>query len=138
MRKLTTILCSIAFAVSGICLAKATSGVSSVQTVSAAEYPQFDLTQAKLPADLLLNGLAKDSIEEQVKHDTVYVEKTKLVKVHAPGKVKTKTVHVPVLYIATRTEEGTDSVGEESSHLYKVQKIGKFDPKTFNSSIDIN
>lgn len=138
MRKLTTILCSIAFAISGICLAKVTSSNSTVQAAPIMEYPSLNISQMRLPNDLLLNGVVKDSVNTPVKHDTIYIEKTKLVKVCVPGKIKTKTVHVPVLYIATRTEQGIDSVGENTSHLYKVQKIGKFDPKTIDTSVDIN
>lgn len=138
MRKLTTILCSIAFALSGICLAKVTSSSSTIQATPAMEYPTVDLSQMRPPNDILLNSVVKDSINTPVKHDTIYVEKTKLVKVRVPSKIKTKTVHVPVLYIATRTEQGIDSVGENTSHLYKVQKIGKFDPKTIDTSVDIN
>lgn len=141
MRKLTTILCSIAFAISGICLAKvAATSNTTTTTVSAANVPTLDISNVKMPIDLLLDQKAQknDSIKPPGKVDTVYVEKPKLVKVHAPRKIKTKTVHVPVLYIATRTDVKEDTVSNDSLPLYKVQKIGKIDLKKFNSSIDIN
>ena len=99
MRKLTTILCSIAFAISGICLADATATKStSSQTVSAATMPNISLDNVKPPVDLLL-GLQEetdDSIRSPGRVDTVYIEKkpevktTKTVKARAPKQVKKK------------------------------------------------
>ena len=121
MRKLTTILCSIAFAISGICLAKVTAtSNTTTTTVSAANVPTLDMSSVKMPVDLLLEKQVheKDSVKPPGRVDTVYVERPKLVKVRAPRKIKTKTVHVPVLYIATRTDVKEDTVSHDSLPLY--------------------
>lgn len=146
MRKLTTILCSIAFAISGICLAEATATKTmSSQTVSAATMPNINLNDIKPPIDLLLSlkPETKDSIRSPGKSDTVYIEKPvvktkKSVKARAPRRVKTKTVHVPVLYIATRMDNKEDSIKNDSLPIYKLEKVGTVNLKKLNSSIDIN
>ena len=141
MRKLTTILCSIAFAISGICLAKVTAtSNTTTTTVSAANVPTLDMSSVKMPVDLLLEKQVheKDSVKPPGKVDTVYVERPKLVKVRAPRKIKTKTVHVPVLYIATRTDVKEDTVDHKSTYMYKVHKVGEYDLKKLNSSTDVN
>ena len=141
MRKLTTILCSIAFAISGICLAKVTAtSNTTTTTASAANVPTLDMSSVKMPVDLLLEKQVheRDSVKPPGRVDTVYVERPKLVKVRAPRKIKTKTVHVPVLYIATRTDVKEDTVSHDSLPIYKVEKVGKIDLEKFKSSIDIN
>ena len=146
MRKLTTILCSIAFAISGICLAEATATrTMSSQTVSAATMPNVNLNDIKPPIDLLLSlkPETKDSIRSPGKSDTVYIEKPavitkKSVKARAPRRVKTKTVHVPVLYIATRTDVKEDTVDHKPTYMYKVHKVGEYDLKKLSSSTDVN
>ena len=140
MRKLTTFLCSIAFAISGICLANMTSGKSmTAMSAQASNLPTIDVSKMSMPVDLQLNHMAqnKDSTVS-VKTDTVYVKQTKFVKVRVPSKIKTRTVHVPVLYIATRTHNKEDSVSDNTDIMYKIHKIGKCDLKQINSSIDIN
>lgn len=140
MRRLTTIICCMAFALSGICLATMTSKSDlTTSSVQAATLPTIDMSKMSLPLDLQLNQTAqnKDSTVS-VKTDTVYVEKTKLVKVSAPHKVKTKTVHVPVLYIATRTDNKEDTVNCDSTTLYKVHKVGTLDLNKVISSVDVN
>ena len=104
--------------------------------------PDINLNDIKLPKDLTLGLQQQDSIRSPGKPDTVYIEKPavktkKSKKVRAPRRVKTKTVHVPVLYIATRMVK-EDSIGHDSLPIYKVEKVGKIDLKKFNSSIDIN
>ena len=141
MRKLTTILCSIAFAISGICLAKVTAtSNTTTTTVSAANVPTLDMSSVKMPVDLLLEKQVheKDSVKPPGRVDTVYVERPKLVKVRAPRKIKTKTVHVPVLYIATRMDNKEDSIKNDSLPVYKLEKVGTVDLKKLNSSIDVN
>lgn len=143
MRKLTTILCSIAFALSGICLAKITTAKSSTSSqVMAATMPNINLNDIKLPKDLTLDLQQQDSIRSPGKPDTVYIEKPavktkKSKKVRTPRRVKTKTVHVPVLYIVTCMDK-EDSISHDSLPIYKVEKVGKIDLKKFNSSVDIN
>lgn len=148
MRKLTTILCSIAFAISGICLAEATATKSvSSQTVSAATMPNISLDNIKPPVDLLL-GLQKetdDSIRSPGRVDTVYIKEkpevktTKAVKARAPKQVKKKKKrHSSPLYIATRMDNKEDSIKTDSLFIYKLEKIGKVDLEKLNSSIDVN
>ena len=147
MRKLTTILCSIAFAISGICLADATATKStSSQTVSAATMPNISLDNVKPPVDLLL-GLQEEtdySIRSPGRVDTVYIEKkpevktTKTVKARAPKQVKKKKRHSSPLYIATRMDNKEDSIKTDSLFIYKLEKIGKVDLEKLNSSIDVN
>ena len=147
MRKLTTILCSIAFAISGICLAEATATKSvSSQTVSAATMPNISLDNIKPPVDLLL-GLQKetdDSIRSPGRVDTVYIKEkpevktTKAVKARAPKQVKKKKRHSSPLYIATRMDNKEDSIKTDSLFIYKLEKIGKIDLEKLNSSIDVN
>ena len=137
MRKLTTILCSMAFMISGIVLANA---VSKSDTTNGVTANAATISTMQLPVDLQLNELAqKESKKDTVTlRDTVYVKQPKSIEVNVPCRVKTKTVHVPVLYIATRTDVKEDTVSNTNNALYKVQSIGKCDLKKFNSSIDIN
>lgn len=91
MKRLTTILCSMAFALSGICLA-----------VSKSEPPQlpgnavaFADPMPKVSAPLFLN---QSNTEEKAKMDTVFIDKTKhdtvrvtTTKLKYVVKVRTKT-----------------------------------------------
>lgn len=137
MRKLTTILCSVAFMISGIVLANA---VSKSDTTNGMQANAATISTMQLPVDLQLNKLAQNESKKDTVtlRDTVYVEQPKSIEVNVPCRVKTKTVHVPVLYIATRTDVKEDTVNHTNNALYKVQKVGKCDLKKFNSSIDIN
>ena len=139
MRKLTTILCSIAFAISGICLADAVTKSDSIHgtQMMAATMPTVDMNKMQFPVDLQLNKRAQENKVDTVR-DTVYVSQTKSIEVNVPCRVKTKTVHVPVLYIVTRMDNKEDSIGHDSLPIYKVEKVGKIDLKKFNSSIDMN
>ena len=139
MKKLTTILCSIAFAISGICLANAVikSNATYGTQMMAATAPTVDLSTMQLPVDLQLNKLAQSNKVDTVR-DTVYVPQAKSIEVNVPCRVKTKTVHVPVLYIATRTDVKEDTVNHENLHLYKIKKVDKIDLKKLNSSVEIN
>ena len=141
MRKITTILCCMAFAISGICLANMTANRNaSGMSAQASNLPTLDISKMSLPIDLQLNQLAQSNKDStvSVKTDTVYVEKTKFVKVHAPRKIKTKTVHVPVLYIATRTDNKEDTVRSNSAIVYKIHNVGKCDLTKVISSVDVN
>ena len=139
MRKLTTILCSIAFAISGICLADAVTKSDSIHgtQMMAATMPTVDMNKMQFPVDLQLNKRAQESKIDTVR-DTVYVSQTKSIEVNVPCRVKTKTVHVPVLYIATRMDNKEDSIKNDSLPVYKLEKVGTVDLKKLNSSIDVN
>ena len=109
----------------------------------AATMPDINLNDIKLPKDLTLDLQQQDSIRSPGKPDTVYLEKPavktkKSKKVRAPRRVKTKTVHVPVLYIATRMDNKEDSIKNDSLPVYKLEKVGTVDLKKLNSSIDVN
>ena len=139
MRKITTMICCTAFAIFGICLANMTSKDRSAHAASATVLPTIDVSKMSLPLDLQLNQLAqnKDSSVE-VKTETVYVEKTKLIEASAPRKIKTKTVHVPVLYIATRVDNKEDTTNHKSAAMYKVHNAGDCDLDKIISSVGIN
>ena len=139
MRKLTTILCSIAFAISGICLADAVTKSDSIHgtQMMAATMPTVDMNKMQFPVDLQLNKRAQENKVDTVR-DTVYVSQTKSIEVNVPCRVKTKTVHVPVLYIATRTDVKEDTVDHKPTYMYKVHKVGEYDLKKLNSSTDVN
>ena len=147
MRKLTTILCSIAFAISGFFLADAISKSDTIHgtTVNAATIqPQLvDLSKMQLPVDLQLNKLAHENKVDTVRDtvtvcDTVYVKPKKSKKANVPFRVKKKTVHVPILYIATRTDVKEDTVDHKPTYMYKVHKVGEYDLKKLESSMDVN
>lgn len=139
MKKLTTILCSIAFAISGICLANAVikSNATYGTQIVAATMPPVNLSTTQLPVDLQLNKLAQSNKVDTVR-DTVYVPQAKSIEVNVPCRVKTKTVHVPVLYIATRTDVKEDTVDHKPTYMYKVYKVGEYDLKKLESSMDVN
>ena len=139
MKKLTTILCSIAFAISGICLANAAikSNATYGTQIVAATMPPVNLSTMQLPVDLQLNKLAQSNKVDTVR-DTVYVPQAKSIEVNVPCRVKTKTVHVPVLYIATRTDVKEDTVDHKPTYMYKVHKVGEYDLKKLESSMDVN
>lgn len=138
MRRLTTVICCLAFALSGICLANMTSEQRSANAAPTEVLPTLDINKMSLPLDLQLNRLAqKEDKSVPVKTDTVYVEKTKLVKVNTPGKIKTKTVHVPVLYIATYADNKEDTASRGPTALYKVRKVGDCDLNQIISSVGV-
>lgn len=127
MKRFTTALCSIAFAISGICLAVQESNQLSMPgnmtAVASPTIPTLNLENMRLPKDLQLdlvkhNGTYRDSV---VKHDTVYVEKTTPKRAKARVRVKHKTLYVPVLYIATPKDTGSS---EDSTEItYRVHKV---------------
>lgn len=139
MRRITTIICCMAFALSGISLAKLASSQNTASAAEMTAFPTVDVSKMQLPLDLQLNRQAQEKdLSASVKTDTVYVEKTKLVKVRAPRKIETKTVHVPVLYIATRTDNKEDTVNYKSAVLYKVHRVDTVCLNKIISSVDVN
>ena len=77
-------------------------------------------------------------IRDNQNHKKVNNITKKSVTARAPRRVKTKTVHVPVLYIATRMDNKEDSIKNDSLPVYKLEKVGTVDLKKLNSSIDVN
>lgn len=86
MKKVTTLLCAIAFMISGIQIAKISQeGImnSRQNTLSAATIPRNEGFE-KLPLDIQLD-LEKRQITDTIKLiDTVYVSNPKVAKVHQP------------------------------------------------------
>lgn len=124
MRKITSILCSIAFAISGIMLAVTASDPSSnlsYKTMSAATLPLEWKSQLQMPQDLLLD-LAKKSVSNTPEVttgsvDSDYVDSLQkriasLEKTKQVTKVKVKKVPVPsnVMEINVTASHRTDTV----------------------------
>ena len=103
----------------------------------AATMPTVDMNKMQFPVDLQLNKRAQESKVDTVR-DTVYVSQTKSIEVNVPCRVKTKTVHVPFLNIATHTDVKEDTVDHKPTYMYKVHKVGEYDLKKLNSSTDVN
>lgn len=135
MRRLTTILCSIAFMVCGISLAITTKSppISDYKALNAAtmsNMPVLDYSNVQLPLDMQLDQAKKDT-------DTVYITKTDTVKIPVT-KVKRKKVYVPnpivkrdtIYYIATHTVNKEDTV----KHIYKLNRVDK---EAFKQSIPL-
>ena len=150
MRRLTTILCSIAFMVSGIMMALSTSDQSpgtGYKSVAAATM-QYSNPQPLIPIFSLKNDSTVDLSEDLVRDlarakgvmDTVLITDTitRWRKAPAPKPVVKETVvhdTVPVLiyYIATRAgmKEGPDG---ECISVYEVHEVDKICPEINNSS----
>lgn len=151
MRKITTILCSVAFLLSGVMMAITESNRSpgsGYKTVAAATVPQFsspimriDTGTIDLPEDLV-----RDLAKRKGVLDTVFVTKTDTIKeqvtkvrwrkVPAPKPiVERDTVHVPVYYLATQVGNKEGPKGECVS-VYEVHKVDEICPGTTNSSVD--
>lgn len=152
MRRFTTIMCSIAFMVSGIMMAISTSndtGIDGYKSVSAATV-SYDPNVVKMPSvpQNLLQGLNKNV------PDTVYITKTDTIKeqvtmikwqkASAPKPVvKTKlitktvevrdTIQVPVYYLATQTGK-KEGPADQCVSVYEVHKVDEICPENINSS----
>lgn len=94
MKRLTTILCSFFFMVSGAFLALSPKDISPPgnQIAQAAVIP---VIQGKLPLDLRLNSEERPKIDSVVVHDTVTVTNTVYKRV-PKLKCITDTLHVPM------------------------------------------
>lgn len=164
MRKITTILCSLAFMISGIMMAMTVSNSSATDTgyksMSAAT-PMSIMDTPILPSIINDTGtldIPEDLLRDLAKRkgvlDTVYVTKTdtnkeqvtkvKRRKVTAPKPVmeinvtassRTDTILVPVYYLATQVGNKEGPTGQKIS-LYEVHKIDEVDLKT-NSSVEL-
>ena len=118
MKRFNTLLCSIAFAIAGICMA--VTGVQSpslpVMTVNATQSPVLDFSMAKLPKHLEISG-------GEQKSDTVYIHDTvpdlKKGVVRSKTLVKERILYTPVLYIATPVEKKDSTV----DYKYRVDKV---------------
>lgn len=128
MRRLTSLICSIAFCIAGICLA-VTNGTLTAKyhnTANAAEIQPTNAVIMQYPKDLLLshtNDVRRDTIHDtiplEIHHDTVHIvkykTKWKTKKTFVPdtiasqAHVDTLYVSKPVIVIPVVKEEAKDS-----------------------------
>lgn len=159
MRKVTAVLCSIAFMISGIMMAITASDPSpgtGYKTMSAATMSQFSPVFPIDNSDIATLSLSEDLVRDLAKQkgvlDTVYVTKTdtvkeqvtkvKVKKVPVPSNVmeinvtaRTDTIQVPVYYLATQVGNKEGPTGN-CMQIYEVHKVDELCPETTNSSVD--
>ena len=144
MKRFTAIVCSIAFAFFGICIAMTptTTNQSGYKTMAAATtdyvYPMVDLTKLQVPEDLSLDLAKKKAL------DTVYITKTdtiekqvtkvKLRKVSGPTQVVHDTLYVPKYYLATQTGN-KEGPADKCVSVYEVHQVDEICPENTNSSV---
>lgn len=155
MRKVTTILCSVAFMISGIMMAITASDPSpgtGYKTMAAATIPQ-NYTQVTIPtvSDKGLLDVPEDLLRDLAKKkgvlDTVFITKTDTIKEQVT-KVKWRKVAVPSpvvmrdtirethCYLATQVGIKEGPTGDYIS-VYEVHEVGKICPENINSSIEL-
>ena len=140
MRKVTTILCSIAFMISGIMLATAndSSSKDGYKTLAAATpMPQQLYGNIVNPLNLS-EDLVRDLAKQKGVQDTVYITKTDTIKEQvtkvkwrkapAPAPVAPDTIQVPVYYLATQVGNKEGPTGECIS-VYEVHKVDEICPE---------
>jgi hypothetical protein len=112
MKFVTTVLCSIIFAIAGISLAISENNttVSKHATVSAATVPQYNFPTLPLDVQLDLN-------KKYNKPDTVYLDNYTAVLPPRPEKIVTK---VKRIYLPAPTQEDTGSIIPIDSAKNKV------------------
>ena len=126
MKRLTTLICCLAFMVAGVSLAiSGNSSKMSTSTIRAAttyDIPKIDVSQMQMPLDLLLDQAKKnaDSLNTAIQNEPE-VTKAEDHVVKVPVIVE-KKVEVPVLYIATPADNKGDP--PDSSYApYEVHKL---------------
>lgn len=118
MKRFNTLLCSIAFAIAGICMAVTGVTIPSppVMTVNATQSPVLDFSMAKLPKNLEIS-------KGEQKSDTVYIHDTvpdtKKSIVRTKTLVKERILYTPVLYIASPVEKKDSTI----NYKYHVDKV---------------
>lgn len=149
MKRLTTILCCISFAIFGIGLAIGSNeqpNMPTGMTASAAtqlnvgNIPSLDFSNA-IPITSQ-NSEIDNSVAESVmpKTDTVVVTKTKWKKAPEPDPIviqmpaDTVYVPVPVYYLATQVGNKESPTGY-SGTIYEVHEVSSFDSEITNSSV---
>ena len=113
MKQLGTIICSICFVIAGALVIGMKPGASTIALPGAmttyAKPQPFSINELDLPLDIQLD------LDKRTKHDTVYIDnsrvdtvyryKTKIQKVAVPEVVEVHdTLSVPVFYLATPLE----------------------------------
>lgn len=154
MRRVTTILCSIAFMISGIMMAITSSDQSpgtGYKTAVAATMPQvYTPTIPVLQRDTGMLNIPEDLVRDLAKKkgllDTVYITKTDTIKEEVT-KVKWRKAPVPApvvvrdtirethYYLATQvgTKEGPK---DKCIPIYEVHKVDELCPEIINSSVE--
>ena len=119
MKQLTTFLCSLAFAFSGVCLAVHETSVNIPSPVMSVDAnPVMNLQHLQIPKDLQLDQSKRDTVFIE-KHDTLVTNFPKHVR--ARVRIKYKTLYVPILYIATPAEK--EDSADSKNYIYQVYKI---------------
>lgn len=147
MRKVTSILCSIAFMISGIMMAITASDPSpgtGYKTLAAATLPHqmSDTDRMIIPQDLLRDFAKKNEVLDTVyitKTDTIKEQVTKVKWRKAPVPkpiVERDTIQVPVYYLATQVGNKEGPKGECIS-VYEVHKVDEICPEITNSSVEL-
>ena len=139
MKRLTTLICCLAFMVAGISLAiNGNTNVLTRSTISAAttyNIPKIDVSQMHMPLDLLLDQAKKAGLEEATPIKEPEVTKVDTHTVKVPVVVE-RTVEVPVLYIATPADNKGDP--PDDTPMYSVHKLdGGAIGITIPSSLDV-
>lgn len=118
MKRLTTTICSIAFAIFGICIAMNKSSTTVAQnTVVTHPITNLQLADVQLPKDLAMSLYNKKLESKQATvQEAPEVEIVASKRVKERVRVVHKTLYVPVLYIATPKKEN-------SNYKYDVQHI---------------
>ncbi len=124
MKRLTTLICCLAFMVAGISLAvNGNTNILTKSTISAAttyNIPKIDVSQMHMPLDLLLDQAKKAGLEEATTIKEPEVTKVDTHTVKVPVVVE-RTVEIPVLYIATPADNKGDP--PDNSPVYSVHKL---------------
>ena len=167
MKRLTTILYCLSFAIFGIGLAltgNSSFGLNKTQSVSAGTIMKLEmpngikdpLLTSAVPHDLVTNMEEKasegdsitisspsSSLVDSLKQRIDYLEKKKQVtmvkwrKSKSPPEVRTDTVSVPVYYLATKTGMKEGPDGKCVS-VYEVHKVDEICPENDNSSVELS
>ena len=152
MRKITSIICSIAFMISGVMMALTASDPSpgtGYKTIAAATvaHPQtpfpvlVDTNVIDIPEDLLIDFAKKKGVLDTVyitKTDTVIeqVTKVKWRRAAAPKPIVIRdTIREAHYYLATQVgnKEGPT---DKCISVYEVHEVDKICPETTNSSVE--
>jgi hypothetical protein len=152
MRKVTTIICSIAFMISGIMMAITASDPSpgtNYKTISAATpsqplYIPYTIQKTDTGTLDLSEDLVRDLAKKKGLLDTVYITKTDTVKEEVT-KVKWRKAPVPApivvrdtireahYYLATQVGM-KDGPKDQCIPIYEVHKVDELCPEIINSS----
>lgn len=155
MKRLSTILCSVAFMISGIMMAISATDKSSstgYKTIAAATLPNYTLPT--VPVGNVMNlsdDLVRDIAKQKGVLDTVYVTKTDTIykqvtkvkwrKAPAPPSVMEINVTaapnrdtVTVYYLATQVGNKEDPNG--CIPIYEIKKVNELCPEIVNSSVN--